>query len=849
VILFVAGFGIGYPAILNFVFAIGVITANVPEGLIVEITICLSLTAQLLSQRKVLVKYLDAVETLGATSCICSDKTGTLTQNKMTASHLWFSGKLCKAENRQKRGPDYNYDYDPRDPGFRSLQEVAVVCSVAAFDRTLPSDKRANVENDDTLTPQEREEQVKQMEVEWADRLQHMLYLDMPTTGDASESGLIKFFQPISDVLEMRAGFPVARDNEGRECRLPFNSTNKYAFSVNEYPTEDSHYCLFVKGAPERIWKLCDYLDIEGHPQPKTQEWEDKFLSANNSFGQNGERVLGFAKLHLPKDRFPLGHNFNVDDGSLLKGLCFVGVLSLSDPPRDTVPPALIKCKSAGIKVIMVTGDQPVTAASIAKLCNIITEETVNEIAERTGRSKEECFEESNAIVIHGDELTQMALEDEGLPESEQGKKLEKWLSKSQIVFARTSPAQKLVIVKGCQKIGEVVAVTGDGVNDSPAIKKADIGVSMGITGTDVAQDAADMILVNDDFSSIVVGIEQGRKIYDNIKKSICYALTSQVGQMLPFIAFIVLQIPSPVTTVIVLYISIGTDLIPDIALAYELGELDLMTRRPRNKEEHMVTLTLMAQAYGYMGWIEFWGAMLCYFVIFNDFGFPPAQLIGVANTNMTKSNPGDQYNPTHPTFGNSYLFDNFYTQGVCPSTSDGNTQMVDWISTNSADHDLRMTMLDCSVSSGTVTFTQKIKWGECIVQQISPFTNKPVCYTTEAAKYAQGGYFIAIVLCQIFNIFACKTRKSSILNQGASNTFLFFALSTEAMLLFAVTYFEPFYIAFGLRDNIFMHFGIPALPFGILQILIDELRKYLIRSLPADDKGKPHWFSRAALW
>ena len=152
-------------------------------------------------------------------------------------------------------------------------------------------------------------------------------------------------------------------------------------------------------------------------------------------------------------------------------------------------------------------------------------------------------------------------------------------------MFARTTPAQKLIIVKACQKLGEVVAVTGDGVNDSPAIKKADIGVSMGITGTDVAKDAADMILMNDDFSSIVIGIEEGRKIYDNIKKSICYALTSQVAQMLPFIAFILFKIPSPVTTVGVLYISIGTDLIPAIALAYEMGELDLMTRRPRNKE------------------------------------------------------------------------------------------------------------------------------------------------------------------------------------------------------------------------------------------------------------------------
>jgi sodium/potassium-transporting ATPase subunit alpha len=289
---------------------------------------------------------------------------------------------------------------------------------------------------------------------------------------------------------------------------MPFNSTNKYAFSVNYCPRDDSHFCVFMKGAPERIWARCTFIDKGGQPVPKTEEWEKKFLEANATFGKNGERVLGFAKCHLPKSKYPKDYNFDIDKDDLLKGLCFVGVLSLADPPRDSVPYAVLKCRSAGVKVVMVTGDQPVTAASIAKQCNIISEETVNEIAERTGRSFEECFSESNAVVIHGDMLTQMALEDEGLPESEQGKKLQKWLTKSQIVFARTTPAQKLVIVKGCQRAGEVVAVTGDGVNDSPAIKKADIGVSMGITGTDVAKDAADMILLNDDFSSIVVGIE-----------------------------------------------------------------------------------------------------------------------------------------------------------------------------------------------------------------------------------------------------------------------------------------------------------------------------------------------------
>jgi sodium/potassium-transporting ATPase subunit alpha len=197
---------------------------------------------------------------------------------------------------------------------------------------------------------------------------------------------------------------------------------------------------------------------------------------------------------------------------------------------------------------------------------------------------------------------------------------------------------------------------------------------------------------------------------------------------MLPFIAFVVLQIPCPLTAVVVLYISIGTDLIPAIALAYEPGELDLMTRKPRHKEDHMVTMTLMAQAYGYQGWMEFWGAMLCYYVVFNDFGFTPASLTGLANVEMTKSNPGDVYNPTHPTFGNTYL-EKFTTS--CPR-GDGNTGMVDWVFMDSAKYDLRMTMLTCSIGTdGKAAFSQRITWGTCNIQQISPITGLPVCFTT----------------------------------------------------------------------------------------------------------------------
>ena len=256
---------------------------------------------------------------------------------------------------------------------------------------------------------------------------------------------------------------------------------------------------------------------------------------------------------------------------------------------------------------------------------------------------------------------------------------------------------------------------------------------------------------------------------------------------------------------------------------------------------EHMVTMTLMAQAYGYLGWTEFWGAQYCYYVVANDFGFPPSQLQFIANVNIIVHANQDVYNPTSPTFGNSLL---------STTTCTADSGMVDWIYTANSYQDLRMSLLTCTQASPTsAVYTQIVNWGPCNVQQISPFTNKPACYTTEGIKYAQSAYFYGTVLAQIANAFVCKTRKLSFLTQGLSNTFLLFALTTELCLVFIAAYFQPFNTAFGTRDNIFMHFGIPVIPFAMLEIIMDETRKYLIRTLKADEKGKPHWFARAALW
>ena len=331
-------------------------------------------------------------------------------------------------------------------------------------------------------------------------------YATCPVIGDASETALVKFYQPIEEISVTRARYGPAHNKDGSPAKMPFNSTNKYALSIVEQSTGESDYCVYIKGAPEKVWKFCSRILYEGRFKNIDKEENDKFSAINLRFGKNGERVLGFAKLHLNKEKHPKGFGFNTSNPDNfnfpMEGFVFVGLLSLMDPPKETVPFAVKKCKSAGIKVIMVTGDQPPTAAAIAKQVNIISLKT-NEDYKEEGYSSQEALEKAQAIVIHGDMIVKAFEESEEEGEAT----LLKWVNKPQIVFARTTPAQKLQIVLACQKAGNIVGVTGDGVNDSPAIKQADIGISMGISGSDVSKDAADMVLLNDDFASIVDGI------------------------------------------------------------------------------------------------------------------------------------------------------------------------------------------------------------------------------------------------------------------------------------------------------------------------------------------------------
>jgi len=583
VTFFIIAFILGYNWLDAVIFLIGIIVANVPEGLLATVTVCLTLTAKRMASKNCLVKNLEAVETLGSTSCICSDKTGTLTQNRMTVSHMWFDNKIMDADTSEDQSGS---SFDKNAPGWKSLERVACLCNRAEFKG-----------GQDSVSVLKRE-----------------------VSGDASEAAILK-------CTELSKGGVMAyRAANKKVCEIPFNSANKFQVSIHESSDpSDKGYIMMMKGAPERILERCSTICIDGKDLPLTQQWKDNFEAAYMELGGLGERVLGFCDFTLPANKYPIGYPFDPDEENFpLNGLRFVGLMSMIDPPRAAVPDAVLKCRSAGIKVIMVTGDHPITAKAIARSVGIISEgqETVEDIANRKGCDiKDVNPREARAAVVHGGEIKELS--EKALDEI--------LLYHTEIVFARTSPQQKLIIVEGCQRMGAIVAVTGDGVNDSPALKKADIGVAMGIAGSDVSKQAADMILLDDNFASIVTGVEEGRLIFDNLKKSIAYTLTSNIPEISPFLLFILADVPLPLGTVTILCIDLGTDMVPAISMAYEYAESDIMKRPPRNPfTDKLVNERLISMAYGQIGMIQASAGFFVYFVILCENGFWPSHLLGL---------------------------------------------------------------------------------------------------------------------------------------------------------------------------------------------------------------------------
>ncbi|KAF3429428.1 hypothetical protein E2986_00650 [Frieseomelitta varia] len=589
-------------------YLLGIIIANVPEVLLVTVTTSLTLTAQKMASKNCLIKNLEAVETLGSTSTICSDKTGTLTQNKMSVSNLWFGFTRFNCPPDQRLGVEKNLLMER--PAFQVMLKNATLCLRAEF--TTESILLKPIEERNVI-------------------------------GDASETGILRFCEHIHTTEPFRETYP-------KVAEIPFSSITKYHLTIHR---NRNGYIMILKGAPEMILEKCTHiLTMEGETREMTLLDHSMSRRACSELGFLGERVIAYCDLHLPGDIYDSDYKFDTDSPSTYNfpttGYRFVGLISLIDPPRPAVPDAVKKCRTAGIKVIMVTGDHPVTAMAIAKKVGIISEghETRYERALLQNKSYTQITEaDQHATIITGSELRNMG-----------SMELDNIIKKyEEIVFARTSPQQKLNIVESCQRLGEIVAVTGDGVNDSPALRKADIGVAMGIAGSDVAKHAADMILMDDNFASIVTGIEEGRLIFDNLKKSIVYTLTSSVPEMLPMLSSILFVIPLPFILEMILCVDVGTDLLPAIALAYEKAESDIMHRPPRNPQyDQLVNKRLISIAYGQIGMTQSLAAFYTFFMILMLNGFLPDRLLGLRLDWEDKT-----INDLQDSYGQTWTYDN----------------------------------------------------------------------------------------------------------------------------------------------------------------------------------------------
>ena len=520
VIFFLAGQFVGLSFWESLIFAIGIIVANVPEGLLPTVTLALAMATQRMARRNALVRHLPAVETLGSASVICTDKTGTLTLNRMEVKEVFLAGEF-RAVAELSRNRDVGQS-------CRRFLETALLCH-----------------------------SLQATEINGAAEL----------LGDPMEIALVGMAR---QALPEAAIYPKVDE-------VPFDTDRKRLSTLHQTP---DGLALYTKGALETVLPLCTRVQIGAETLPLTPELHKKFAAAQETLAEKGLRVLAFAWRKTENREKDPEHDMTL-----------LGLVGLEDPPRQEVPDAIRKCHEAGIRVIMVTGDHPHTARAIAREIGLLRSDA--------------------PVIISGDGLRRMS-----------SIQLQLALDAPEIIFARVGADQKLRIVSALQKKGETVAVTGDGVNDAPALKKADIGIAMGLSGTDVARESADMVLLDDNFASIVAAIEEGRAVFENIRKFLTYILTSNIPEIVPYLAFVLLRIPLPLTIIQILAVDLGTDMLPALGLGAEKPHPGVMRQPPRAHRERLLNWPLVARAYLFLGMLEAAAAMAAFFFVLHNAGW-----------------------------------------------------------------------------------------------------------------------------------------------------------------------------------------------------------------------------------
>ena len=517
-LIFGAGFGIGVQPLEMFLVAIALAVAAVPEALPAVATVTLAGGVMTMAKHNAIVRRLGSVETLGSTTVICSDKTGTMTANEMTVRKLYVPKRIIDISG-EGYGSEGKFTEDGKPVDVKLNQDLKLLISAGEMC------------NDAALNEQ--------------------------AIGDPTEVALL--------VVARKAGFEDLRTAYPRIAEKPFDSKRKMMSVVCQVGRKRIAYS---KGAVESVLAQCTHMIRDGKQRRITEEDSRRILNVNSYFAKHALRVLAFAVKNMKNSR------------QIESGLTFVGLQGMIDPPRAEVKEAVDKCKAAGIKVVMITGDHRDTALAVAKELNLISNE----------HDADEVLTGAELDEINDDEFAQRVTNIK--------------------VYARVSPEHKVRILKAWRDRGEIVAMTGDGVNDAPALKQADIGIAMGMTGTDVTREAADMILTDDNFATIVKAVEHGRSIFDNISKAIRYLLSCNLGEVFAvFVAMMVafiwfkeaLLIMLPVQ---ILWMNIVSDSLPALALGVEKPEKDIMKRPPRNPQEQILTRSTL-------GWMTFVGILM----------------------------------------------------------------------------------------------------------------------------------------------------------------------------------------------------------------------------------------------
>ncbi|OGW46397.1 MAG: ATPase [Nitrospirae bacterium GWC2_57_9] len=528
IFFFVLGLAIGRTFWENFIFGIGITVALIPEGLLPTVTLALAMGSQRMAKRKALIKTLSSVETLGSVTVICTDKTGTLTQNRMAVAEVWVDGEL--------KGPRTQAASETS----RLLFMTAALCNNARV-------------------------------------------LDEEYRGDPTETALLRAARECLGELQAERLF-----------EIPFDADRKMMTTVCRI---DGGTSIFSKGAIEKVVPLCSHIMINGERIPLDEAYREDIIHADHVHMDQGFRAMAFAM-----KRIDGGSPGAFRSEELEKDLVFLGLIGLHDPPRAEVPDAIGRCRDAGIRIIMITGDGTRTALAIARQIGLIH------------RTK-------TPAIIEGPAFNQLT-----------DRELMEKLANPEVLFTRMTPKHKMRVVSVLKDRGEVVAVTGDGVNDAPALKKADIGISMGLCGSDVAKEASDMILLDDNFATIVNAVEEGRTVYENIKKFITYIFASNIPEAVPYLAYILFGIPLPLTILQILAVDLGTDMLPALALGAEKPTPAIMKQPPRKINAPLLNRSLLTRAYLFLGPIEAAACMFGYFWVLFSGGWTYGMMTSVSD-------------------------------------------------------------------------------------------------------------------------------------------------------------------------------------------------------------------------